>query len=98
MGDRRRTNATRSPFGAGQGGSVGRQTTSPPLSTDDLMHLAPRRRAYLKTSSPAWPKIVVAADWLRGELGVSKSLWGEACVAMGREKAAIAIAIVSAKS
>jgi replication initiation protein RepC len=30
----------------------------------------------------------------RGELGVSKSLWG---IAMGREQAAIAIAIVSAK-
>jgi hypothetical protein len=28
---------------------------------------------------------------------VSKSLWGDACQAMGREKAAIAIAIVSAK-
>ena len=41
--------------------------------------------------------IVDAADWLRGELGVSKSLWGEACLAMGREEAAIAIAIVSAK-
>jgi replication initiation protein RepC len=41
--------------------------------------------------------IVDAADWLRGELGVSKSLWGEACVAMGREEAAIAVAIVSAK-
>ena len=38
-----------------------------------------------------------AADWLRGELGVSKSLWGEACLAMGREEAAIAVAIVSAK-
>jgi replication initiation protein RepC len=30
-------------------------------------------------------------------MGVSKYLWGEACQAMGREKAAIAIAIVSAK-
>ncbi len=29
--------------------------------------------------------------------GVSKSLWGEACLAMGREEAAIAVAIVSAK-
>ena len=67
------------------------------LSTDELMHLAPRLRAYLKTPNPAWPEIVNAADWLRGELGVSKSLWGEACLAMGREKAAIAIAIVSAK-
>jgi hypothetical protein len=60
-------------------------------------HLAPRLRAYLKTPTPAWPEIVNAADWLRGELGVSKTLWGEACLSMGREKAAIAIAIVSAK-
>jgi replication initiation protein RepC len=67
------------------------------LSTDELMLLAPRLRAYLKTPTPAWPDIVNAADWLRGELGVSKSLWGEACIAMGRETAAIAIAIVSAK-
>ena len=64
---------------------------------DELMHLAPRLRAYLKTPTPAWPEIVDAADFLRGELGVSKSLWGEACVAMGREEAAIALAIVSAK-
>jgi replication initiation protein RepC len=34
---------------------------------------------------------------MRGELGVSKSLWGEACIAMGRETAAIALSIVSAK-
>jgi replication initiation protein RepC len=59
--------------------------------------LAPRLRSYLKTPTPAWPEIVNAADYLRGERGVSKSLWGEACIAMGREQAAIAIAIVSAK-
>jgi replication initiation protein RepC len=67
------------------------------LSTDELVRLAPRLRSYLTTPAPAWPAIVDAADWLRGELGVSKSLWGEACVAMGREEAAIAVAIVSAK-
>jgi replication initiation protein RepC len=67
------------------------------VSTDELTILAPRLRGYLKTSAPGWPEIIDAADWLRGELGVSKSLWGEACVAMGREAAAIAIAIVSAK-
>jgi replication initiation protein RepC len=67
------------------------------LSTDELTRLAPRLRSYLQTPTPGWPEIVVAADWLRGELGVSKSLWGEACLAMGREQAAIAIAIVSAK-
>jgi replication initiation protein RepC len=67
------------------------------LSIDELTVLAPRLRIYLKSPRPAWPEIVDAADWLRGELGVSKSLWGEACIAMGREQAAIAIAIVSAK-
>ncbi len=67
------------------------------IKTDELVRLAPRLRPYLRTSSPAWPDIVDAADWLRHELGVSKHLWGEACLAMGREKAAIALAIVSAK-
>ncbi len=67
------------------------------LSTDELVRLAPRLRPYLTTPTPTWPAIVDAADWLRGELGVSKSLWGEACLAMGREEAAIAVAVVSAK-
>jgi replication initiation protein RepC len=67
------------------------------VSTDELTLLAPRLRNYLKTPTPGWREIVDAADWLRGELGVSKSLWGEACVTMGREETAIAIAIVSAK-
>ncbi|OZB25946.1 MAG: hypothetical protein B7X49_13065 [Acidiphilium sp. 34-64-41] len=31
------------------------------------------------------------------ELGISKSIWGDACLAMGREQVAIAVAIVSAK-
>jgi len=41
--------------------------------------------------------IADAADWLRHDLGVSKPLWGDACLAMGREPAAIALAIVSTK-
>jgi replication initiation protein RepC len=67
------------------------------LSIDELTKLAPRLRPYLTSPRPAWPEIVDAADWLRGELDVSQSLWGEACIAMGREQAAIALAIVSAK-
>ena len=67
------------------------------LSTEELVRLAPRLRLYLTKSSPAWPDIIDAADWLRHDLGVSKSLWGDACLAMGREKAAIALAIVSTK-
>ena len=41
--------------------------------------------------------MVDAADWLRHDLDVSKPLWGEACLAMGREQAAIALAVVSTK-
>ncbi|MGH7072324.1 MAG: plasmid replication protein RepC [Acetobacteraceae bacterium] len=67
------------------------------LNTDELVRLAPRLRPYLRSSAPTWREIVDAADWLRHDLGVSKSLWGEACLAMGREQAAIALAIVSAK-
>ena len=67
------------------------------IKTDELVQLAPRLMPYLRTSSPAWPDIVEAADWLRHDLGISKPLWGDACLAMGREKAAIALAIVSAK-
>jgi replication initiation protein RepC len=67
------------------------------LGTDELIRLAPRLRPYLMNAVPTWREIIDAADWLRHDLGVSKSLWGEACLAMGREEAAIALAIVSAK-
>jgi replication initiation protein RepC len=30
-------------------------------------------------------------------MGISRPLWGEACLAMGRECAAVAVALVSAK-
>jgi replication initiation protein RepC len=67
------------------------------LSTDELVQLAPRLRPYLRHSTPNWRDVVEAADWLRHDLDISKSLWGEACISMGREQAAIALAIVSAK-
>jgi replication initiation protein RepC len=64
---------------------------------DELIRLTPRLKPYLTRPNPTWLEIVDAADWLRHDLGVSKSLWGEACIAMGRELAAIALAIVSTK-
>ena len=67
------------------------------LSTDELIRLAPKLRAYLRMPTPIWPDIVDTAHWLRHDLGVSKPLWGEACMAYGCEAAAIALAIVSAK-
>ena len=67
------------------------------ITPAELTRLAPRLKSYLRDASPKWPEIVEAADWLRDEMGISKSIWGDACLAMGREQAAIAVAIVSVK-
>jgi replication initiation protein RepC len=67
------------------------------LHPDELVRLAPRLKPYLRRPSPTWSDLVDAADWLRHDLDVSKPLWGEACLAMGREQAAIALAVVSTK-
>jgi replication initiation protein RepC len=67
------------------------------IRPDELVRLMPRLKPYLPRPNPSWPEIVDAADWLRHDLGVSKSLWGEACLGMGRELAAVALAVVSAK-
>jgi len=67
------------------------------VTPEDVVKLAPKLRAYLHRPCPTWPELVDAADWLRHDLGISKPLWGEACITMGREQAAIALAIVAAK-
>jgi replication initiation protein RepC len=90
--------------GTTAGGATATQATArtdsdPPMKLDiaELLLLAPRLRTYLTTNKPTWRDIVDAADWLRGEMGISRPLWSEACVAMGRECAAVAVALVSAK-
>lgn len=67
------------------------------IRPDELIRIAPRLKPYLRRASPSWSEIVDAADWLRHDLGISKPLWGDACLTMGREQAAIAVAIVSTK-
>jgi replication initiation protein RepC len=68
------------------------------LKADQLLDLAPRLAAHVLAPSPTWGDIVDAAGGsLRSELGVSPSLWGEACRVMGRDTAALALAIVSTK-
>ncbi len=67
------------------------------ITPDELVRMAPRLKPYLTGPSPKWSDIVEAADWLRHDLEISKPLWGEACLAMGREHAAMALAIVSTK-
>ena len=68
------------------------------IRPDELVQLTPKLKLYLCRLNPSWPDIIEAADWLRHDLGVSKSLWGEACLTIGRELAAVALAIVSAKA
>jgi replication initiation protein RepC len=94
---------------SGDGGTVLSQSPTPGqpkraekgmvhgIRPDELARLAPKLKPYLRRPDPAWPDLIDAADWLRSDLGVSKSLWGEACLAMGRELAAVALAIVSTK-
>jgi replication initiation protein RepC len=67
------------------------------IRPDERPGLAPKLKPYLRHPNPTWPDIIDAADWLRHDLGVSKSLWGDACLALGRDLAAVALAIVSTK-
>jgi replication initiation protein RepC len=67
------------------------------IRPDELVRLAPRLKPYLRRADSTWPEIIDAADWLRHDLDVSKPLWVDACLAMGRELAAVALAIVSTK-
>jgi replication initiation protein RepC len=65
---------------------------------EQLLELFPRLEQYITAREPGWPEIVNAAGGaLRYELAVSATLWGEACRVMGREGAALALAIVSTK-
>jgi replication initiation protein RepC len=66
------------------------------LTPAQLIELAPRLEQYvLAGPEPSWAAIVTAADWLRGELGVSNYLWRTACGSMGEIYAAVAVALVS---
>jgi replication initiation protein RepC len=67
------------------------------IRPDELVRLAPRLKPYLHRLNPTWPEIIEAADWLRHDLDVSKPLWGDACLTLGRDLAAVALAVVSAK-
>ncbi len=64
----------------------------------ELLQLAPRLADHVRQTAPDWTDIVDAAGGgLRHELGVSHTLWGEACVVVGRQIAAVTLAVVSTK-
>jgi replication initiation protein RepC len=67
------------------------------INPGQLIELTPRLKRYLPDGQLDWPSVQDAAGWLAGELGVSSSLWNEACRVMGRDYAAVALALVSTK-
>ena len=68
------------------------------INAQHLLDLAPRLTSHVLSNKPDWRDIVDAAgQGLRTELGISLSLWGEACRVMGRISATVAVAIVSTK-
>ena len=63
-----------------------------------MIELAPRLADHVHKSYPDWSDIVDAGgNALRHELGVSQALWSEACRILGRQMAAVVLAVVSTK-
>jgi replication initiation protein RepC len=69
------------------------------LTPGHLIELAPRLSPYVPAgyAELSWPAIVDAADWLGGEMGISRTLWARACQLMGRPYAAVALALASTR-
>ena len=68
------------------------------ISPRFILKVSPALKRYIVSSKPTWSHIVDAADWVRGDLGISRHAWIEACMTMGRYNAAAAIAVIAAKS
>jgi len=84
--------------GNGERANAGDFESPAKVHPGELLQLAPRLADHVRQTYPDWADIVgAAAGGLRHELGVSQSLWGEACLAVGRPLAAVALAIVSTK-
>ncbi len=68
------------------------------LRPAELLELAPQLAAHVPQQFPTPRDIIDAAGGsLRVEMGVSSSLWGEACLTLGQLGAAVTLAIVSTK-
>jgi replication initiation protein RepC len=97
--DSSRPAATREPQAPSPGWRNGLFPEALGLTPGHLLELAPRLSPYI-ASEPieiAWPAIVDAANWLGGEMGISRTLWARACQVMGRPYAAVAVALVSTR-
>jgi replication initiation protein RepC len=69
------------------------------ITPAQLVELAPRLAPYMpaRFNDMSWPSLAEAGLWLSGEMDINRTLWAHACAIMGREYAAIAVAIVSTR-
>jgi replication initiation protein RepC len=69
------------------------------ITPGQLVELAPRLASYMppRFNDMTWTAVIEAALWLSGELSINRTLWARACDVMGRETAAVAMAIVSTR-
>lgn len=70
-----------------------------PASPALCLALAPALRGYLGTATgqPSWSDVIEAAYYVRSDLGLSKSLWAQACTTMGRTAATVMLAVVACR-
>ena len=88
------TAAARKPGAAEDGGSPG----SLGVSFNALIELVPpAMRAWLPTQYISWDDLINAAGAHAAELGISQDAWGEACLTLGRQAAAIALIVIGVK-
>jgi len=85
-------------YPASQGGRSG-SVENPDLTPDSLLPLELVKKACAEIGEygfkpKSWSELVEAAAQVRGWLGVSEHAWGEACHKMGRNHAAVAVAII----
>ena len=73
------------------------QQTLPAVTPKFVLNASPELKPYISTAAPSWTDIVEAANGLCQQLGISRSAWIDACQAMGRYQAAIAVAVIAAK-
>lgn len=68
-----------------------------PLTPQFLLQIAPALRDEVSTANPSWVQTLEAADRIRSTLGISRTLWGQACVTLGRQAAITAVVLIMVK-